>query len=104
MPTHYGLELNNREDIEDRWEPSIQLHKEATVAICQPGAAPSLAPQNDQLLSQRRILSFKPAFRLQERRQDGQHKVDQRDHSANIADFVASSIRIGFLVQTGLTC
>jgi type I restriction enzyme, R subunit len=26
--------------------------------------------------------------------------ADQRDHSANIADFVASSTRIGFLVQT----
>ena len=41
-----------------------------------------LTPQNDRLMSQRRILSFKPALRLERRGQDGQHKPEQRDHDA----------------------
>jgi hypothetical protein len=41
-----------------------------------------LAPQNYQLMSERRILGLKPALRLEWRRQNGQDKTHQRDHNA----------------------
>jgi len=37
-----------------------------------------------QLMSERRILCLKPALRLELRGQDGQNKVDQRYHCANL--------------------
>jgi hypothetical protein len=41
-----------------------------------------LTPQNDQLMSERRVLGFKPALRLEWRDQDGQYETEQRDHGA----------------------
>jgi hypothetical protein len=48
-------------------------------------SAPHL-PQDDQLMSEHRILRLKPALRLERRGQHGQNKTDQRDHRANLAD------------------
>ncbi|MGZ6154569.1 MAG: hypothetical protein ACXWNT_15975 [Gemmatimonadaceae bacterium] len=45
-------------------------------------AAVHLTPQNDQLMSERRVLGFKPALRLEWRGQDGQHEAQQRNHGA----------------------
>jgi hypothetical protein len=42
----------------------------------------------DQLMSERRILRFKPQLRLEWRGQDGQSETEQRDHHANLADSV----------------
>jgi hypothetical protein len=39
-----------------------------------------LAPQNYQLMSERRVLSFKPALRLEWRGQDGQDETEQGAH------------------------
>ena len=36
-----------------------------------------LTPQNDKLMSKRRVLGFKPALRLEWRGQDGQHETQQ---------------------------
>src|SRR5882724_868157 len=44
--------------------------------------------KNDQLMSKYRILSLKPAFRLEWRGQRGQNEADQRYHCANLADSV----------------
>jgi hypothetical protein len=46
------------------------------------------APQNDQLMSERSILSLKPALRPEWRGQHGQNKANQRDHLANLADSI----------------
>jgi len=39
--------------------------KEPTVVVGEPNAAMHLTPQNDQLMSERRVLGFKPALRLE---------------------------------------
>ena len=38
--------------------------------------------QNDQLMSERRVLGFQPALRLEWRGQGGQYETRQRDHGA----------------------
>jgi hypothetical protein len=43
--------------------------------VHEPDAATQLAPQNDQLMSERGILSLKPNFRLEQRGQDGQDET-----------------------------
>jgi hypothetical protein len=50
------------------------------------GSTPHLAPQDDQLMSEHRILRLKPALRLERRGQHGQNKTDERDHRTNLAD------------------
>jgi hypothetical protein len=67
----------------------------------EPGPAGHLAPQNDQLMSKHRVLSFKPQLRLEWRGQDGQNETEQPDHSASLGDSVTSSTRIEFSVHTG---
>jgi hypothetical protein len=49
------------------------------------GSASHLPLQNDQLMSEHRILRLKPNLRLERRGQHGQNKTDQRDHRANLA-------------------
>jgi len=39
-----------------------------------------LAPQNYQLMSERRVLGFKPALRLERQGQDGQDEMEQGAH------------------------
>jgi hypothetical protein len=52
-------------------------------------------------MSERSILSLKPALRLEWRGQDGQNETEQLDHSASLGDSITSSTRIGFSVHTG---
>ena len=100
MPAHQRLGLDDREDLEDRREPSIQLDEEPAIAVRKPGPALHLPSQNDQLLPERRILRLKPALRLERRAQDSQQKADQRDHFASLAEFVAASTRMRFSTHT----
>jgi hypothetical protein len=65
MPTHERLGLNDLDDLQNRRKPSIQLDKEPAIAVREPGPPLNLTPQNDQLMSERRILCFKPALRLE---------------------------------------
>ena len=57
-------------------------------------------PQDIQLMSKRRVLSFKPQLRLEWRGQDGQNETEQSDHSASLGDSITSSTRISFSVHT----
>jgi hypothetical protein len=48
MPAHDGLGLDDRENIQDRREPSIQLDQEPAIAVREPDPPLHLAPQDDQ--------------------------------------------------------
>ncbi|MGB8074673.1 MAG: hypothetical protein WCF55_17780, partial [Pseudolabrys sp.] len=65
MPPHERLRLNDRDDPQNRWEPAIQLDQKPAVVVRQPGSASHFTPQNDQLMSECRILCLKPALRLE---------------------------------------
>jgi hypothetical protein len=67
MPPHERLRLNDLDDLQNRRKPSIQLDKEPAIAVREPDPTLKLTPQNDQLMSQRRILCFKPPLRLESR-------------------------------------
>src|SRR5258706_10809969 len=60
MPTHQRFRLDNRNDRQDRWKPSIHLDEEPAVVVGRLGSTPHPAPQDDQLMSKHRVLSFKP--------------------------------------------
>jgi hypothetical protein len=60
----------------------MRLDKELTVVVRQPGPALHFAPQNDQLMSENRILCLKMALRLECRGQDGHYETQQRNHDA----------------------
>jgi hypothetical protein len=59
MPTDQRLGPDNRENLQDRRKPAIQLDKEPAIAVCESNTATQLAPQNNQLMSKHRVLSFK---------------------------------------------
>jgi hypothetical protein len=88
MPPHQRLRLDNRYDLHDRRKPSIHLDEEPAVGVGRLSSTPHPAPQDDQLMSEHRILRLKPALRLEWRGQHGQNKTDKRDHRANLADSV----------------
>jgi hypothetical protein len=50
------------------------------IVIRQPNPTMNFTPQNDQLMSERRILCLKPTLRLEGRGQDGQDEAEQGDH------------------------
>ncbi|MGA7389554.1 MAG: hypothetical protein WBW99_16735 [Pseudolabrys sp.] len=82
MPAHERLGTDNRENFQDRRGPAIQVDQKPTVSVREPNAAGHLAPQNDQLMSERRILCLKSALRLEWRSQDGHYETQQRNHGA----------------------
>ena len=57
-------------------------------------------PQDGQLMSKHRVLSFKPQLRLEWRGQDVQNETEQLNHSASLGDSVTSSTRMRFSVHT----
>src|ERR1700694_596079 len=65
MPTHEGLGTDDRENLQDRRKPSIQMDEEQTIVVRESDPAMHLTPQDDQLMSQCRVLRFKPALRLE---------------------------------------
>ena len=101
MPTYQRLGTDDRESLQDRWEPAIELNEKPAIAVRQLGPPPHLTPQDNQLMSERRILCLKPALRLERRSQNGQYKVGQRDHCANLPDSIAQELGIRFSVHTG---
>jgi hypothetical protein len=49
-----------------QWRISAEsLTLDLAVAVRQPGSAPHFMAQNDQLMSERRVLCLKPALRLE---------------------------------------
>src|SRR5260370_913953 len=101
MPTNQRLGTDDREDLQDRWKPAIQLDEEPAIAVCEFDAPAQLAPQNDQLMSECGIFGLKPDLRLEWRSQGGQYETQKPDHSASLGDSVTPSTRIGFSVHTG---
>src|SRR3977135_3881957 len=79
VPTHQRLRMDNRNDLQDRWKPSIHLDEEPAVVVGRLSATPHPAPQDDQLMSEHRILR---ALRLERRGQHGQNKPDHRGNLA----------------------
>ena len=65
MPTYQRLGADDGENLKDRWEPAIELDEEPPVAVREPGPPLQLASQDDQLMSERRILRLKPTLRLE---------------------------------------
>src|ERR1035438_6056171 len=80
MPSHERLRLDDREDLQNRRKPAIQLDKKPAVVVRQPDSALHLTPQNDQLMSENRILCLKSALRLEWCGQDGQDEAKQSEH------------------------
>src|ERR1700757_4838190 len=70
--------------------------------VREPHATMQSAPQDDQLMSEHRILRLKPALRLERRGQDGQNETEQPNHSASLGDSITSSTQMRFSVHTGL--
>jgi hypothetical protein len=60
MPTNEALGLDDREDLQDRRKPAIKQDKEPAIIVRKPDATREPAPQDIQLMSKHRILSFKP--------------------------------------------
>jgi cell division protease FtsH len=69
--------------------------------VREPDATRQPTPQDNQLMSKHRVLSFKPQVRLEWRGQDGQSETEQHDHSASLGDSITASTRIRFSVHTG---
>jgi hypothetical protein len=101
MPTHERFGPDDRDDLEDRREPSIKLDKEPAITVRERGPAPHLASQNDQLMSGKRILRLKPALRPERRNHNGQNETPGPDHPASLGDSIPSATRIRFSVHTG---
>ncbi len=64
--------------------PTIQLRKEQAIAVREGDANAHLALQQDQLMSERGILCFKPALRLEERGNHVQQEGYQRAIRADV--------------------
>ena len=62
----------------------IELDEEPTIVVREPDAAAQLALQNNQLTSQRGILSLKLDLRPERRGQHGQDKTEEPDRSASL--------------------
>src|SRR5215467_772256 len=69
--------------------------------VLEPDATMQRAPQDNQLMSKYRVLSFKPQLRLEWQSHDGQNEIEQPDHSASLGDSITASTRIRFSVHTG---
>ena len=75
VPAHEGLRPDDRDGLEHRRKPTIQLDEEQPVAVREENAPTHLALQHDQLMSERGILGFKPALRLERRGQQRQKEA-----------------------------
>jgi hypothetical protein len=67
------------------------LDKETAVIVRKRDATMQPAPQDIQLMSKHRVLSFKPQLRLEWRGQDGQNETEQPDHSGSLSDSITAS-------------
>jgi hypothetical protein len=68
--------------------------------VRQPDATMQPTSQDDQLMSQHRVLGFKPQLRLEWRGQDGKNETEQPDHSVNLRDSITAPTRMRFSVHT----
>ena len=75
MPTHEGLGADDRDGLEDRRKPSIQLDQEQAIAVRELDATAHPPPQHDHLMSERRVLCLKSALRLERRGEQGKEEA-----------------------------
>ena len=80
MPTHKGLGPDDRDGLEDRRKPSIQLDQEQAISVRELDTTAHPPLQHNQLMSERRVLGLKSALRLERRGEQGQEEAEQRDH------------------------
>jgi hypothetical protein len=78
LPPHQRLGLNDRDELQNRRKPSVQLDKEPAIIVREPDAV--FTPQNHQLMSKCCIFCFEPAPRLEWRGRDGQEEAEQWEH------------------------
>src|ERR1700720_1533929 len=64
VPTHQRLGTDDRENLQDRRKPPIQLNKEPTIVVRQPWPTAHLAPQNDQHIAVAYFQSTSGAVRV----------------------------------------
>jgi hypothetical protein len=62
VPTHKGLRSNDRDGIEDRWKPSVQLDEEQAISVGEVNTTTHLPSQYDQLTSERGISLLQAGF------------------------------------------
>ena len=61
MPRHEGLGADDRDGLEDRWKPSIQLDEEQAISVRELDTTAHPPLQHNQLMTEHRILSLKSA-------------------------------------------
>src|SRR6201993_2068263 len=95
MPPHQRLSLDNCNDLQDRWKPSIHLDEEPAVVAGRLSSTPYPTPPDDQLMSEHRILSLQQQLRLEWQSQDGQSETEHPDHSASLDVMSVPRARLG---------
>jgi hypothetical protein len=75
MPTNERLWTDDRDDLQNRRKPSIQLDKEYAIAVRKPDTPVHYPAQHNHLVPERSIFGFKLARRLKWRDQDVKDKV-----------------------------
>src|SRR6266567_3260281 len=80
VPVHKGLRPDDRDGLEDRWEPSIQHDQEQAIPIRELDATTHPPLQHTQLMSECRVLCLKSALRLERRGEQGEEEAEQRDY------------------------
>jgi hypothetical protein len=81
MPAHQGLGPDDRDRLENRWKPAIQLDEAQAIAVRELDPTSHLALLHNQLLPQRGVLYFKLALGLEERGNQVQEQDYQRGRS-----------------------
>jgi|GraSoiStandDraft_14_1057315.scaffolds.fasta_scaffold159112_3 hypothetical protein len=81
MPADESLGADNRDGIEDRWKPSIQLDQEQVIPVGEVNTTTHLPPQYDQLMSECGVLCLKSALRLERLSEQGQEEAEQKRSS-----------------------
>src|SRR5439155_1167145 len=67
VPAHQGLRPDDRDGLEDRWKPSIQLDQEQTIPVRELDATAHPALQHNQLMTERSVLCLQSALRFEGR-------------------------------------
>src|SRR5262249_8540939 len=91
VPPEESLRTYDGDDFQDRGKPAVQLDKEQAIAACGPDPFAHPPPQDNQLLSKRGVLRFKPAPRLERRDQEDQDEPQESAHCAHDRRFYRRS-------------
>jgi hypothetical protein len=82
--------LNNRDGLQDRGKPAVELDQKQSIQVCEMNPTAHLAPQHHHLMSEHRILGLKPAFRLEWQDQNTEHDAQKHEHGTlTLFDFAS---------------